>query len=77
MGMFISQLGMAETKKSEANYNGIHKRSGLQNHPVRTILCGCGPDCGAFHLSDKTVDISKIKLNKVDKIIYDECHHFK
>jgi hypothetical protein len=50
MGQKISQLGMAETRKTEAIYNSRMKRLGLKSRNVsmKHINCGCSADCGAF-----------------------------
>lgn len=61
---FVSALGMAESKKSEAIANAIRKRKGLTHHPMRGRFCSCGPDCGAYYIDDKTVDMREITLFK-------------
>lgn len=76
-GLFLSQRGMYETRKQEAQLNGYRKREKLSHHPLRgAFKCGCSPDCGAFYTINRDVDMREIKLDKAAMPQYDECYAF-
>ena len=59
---FLPRGALIDLKKSEERTNAKRKREGLENHPVRLVVCGCpDPNCGGWHtiVTDRLVPTSE------------------
>ena len=50
-GKFLEREAVVDLVKSEQAANGLRKRQGLTQHPIRFVVCGCpDPKCGGWHV---------------------------